>query len=181
VGNIINGSRRMSTLIQDLMAYAEATKYEEGPPPEVDSAQVVVDVVENLRGPIEEAGALVTTGELPTVAMHERRLVQILQNLISNALKYRGQTQPHVHISAEERDGWCTFSVTDNGIGIEAESAEHIFGLFKRLHGRDKYPGSGIGLAICQRVVEHYGGRIWLEKSAPGEGSTFCFAVPACP
>jgi light-regulated signal transduction histidine kinase (bacteriophytochrome) len=83
-----------------------------------------------------------------------------------------------VHISASRRDGWCILSVADNGIGIDPKFADSIFGLFKRLHSRDEYPGSGIGLAICQRIVERYGGRIWLEKSVLGEGSTFCFSVP---
>jgi len=116
---------------------------------------------------------------LPMVAVHESRLAQLFQNLISNAIKYRGKEAPRIHIAAHQRDGWCVFSVSDNGIGIEAQYAERIFGLFKRLHGRDEYPGSGIGLAICQRVVEQYGGRIWLEQSTPGEGSTFCFSVPS--
>jgi light-regulated signal transduction histidine kinase (bacteriophytochrome) len=135
-------------------------------------------VVESLRGPIEEAGATVIAGELPMVAMHKGRLAQVFQNLVSNAIKYRGTEAPRVHIAAEERDGWCIFSVADNGIGIAREFAEQIFGLFKRLHHQDEYPGSGIGLAICQRIVEQYGGRIWLEQSAPGRGSTFCFAIP---
>jgi light-regulated signal transduction histidine kinase (bacteriophytochrome) len=113
------------------------------------------------------------------VAIHEGRLAQLFQNLISNAIKYRSKEVPRVHVGADERDGWCVFSVADNGIGIEAQYAEQIFGLFKRLHGRDRYPGSGIGLAICQRVVEQYGGRIWLEQSTPGGGSTFCFALPS--
>jgi light-regulated signal transduction histidine kinase (bacteriophytochrome) len=132
-----------------------------------------------LRGPITEAAAQVTIAALPIVAIHETRLAQLFQNLISNAIKYRTKEVPRVHVTAVERDGWCVFSVADNGIGIESRFAEQIFGLFKRLHGRDQYPGSGIGLAICQRVVEQYGGRIWLEKSVPGGGSTFSFALPS--
>jgi len=111
--------------------------------------------------------------------MHECRLAQVFQNLIGNALKYRGKEVPCVQVNAGQRDGWIVFSVTDNGIGIEPQYADHIFGLFKRLHTRSEFPGSGIGLAICQRVVEHYGGRIWLDRSAIGGGSTFCFSVPA--
>ena len=177
--NILAGSNRMTILIEDLLAYTRATKYEEGPPPIVDSARVLATVLKSLHGTLEEAGATVTAAELPMVAIHESRLAQLFQNLISNATKYRSKEIPRVHIAAEERDGWCTFSVTDNGIGIERKFAEQIFGLFKRLHGRDEYPGSGIGLAICQRVVEQYGGRIWLEQSTPGGGSTFCFSLPA--
>jgi signal transduction histidine kinase len=111
--------------------------------------------------------------------MHQSRLAQVFQNLVSNAIKYRGEEAPRIHISADERDGWCVFSVVDNGIGIEPQFADQIFGLFKRLHGRDQYPGSGIGLAICERIVEQYGGRIWLDKSVPGQGSTFRFSIPA--
>ena len=111
--------------------------------------------------------------------MHETRLAQVFQNLIGNALKYRGKEAPCVHVSACERDGWTIFSVEDNGMGIEPEYASQIFGLFKRLHSGQKIPGSGLGLAICQRLVEHYGGRIWLDNSTPGSGSTFCFAIPA--
>ena len=102
-----------------------------------------------------------------------------IQNLISNALKYRDGAPPRVHVSADERDGWCIFCVVDNGIGIDMRFADQIFAIFKRLHGRGQYEGSGVGLAICQRIVEQYGGRIWLERSAPGEGSTFCFAIPS--
>jgi PAS domain S-box-containing protein len=181
LANILTGARRMGELIKDLLAYARATKYEEGLAPGVDSGRVLAGVLESLHGLIQEAGAIVTAGELPTVAIHESRLAQIFQNLIGNAIKYRSQEAPRVTIAATGRDGWCVFSVVDNGIGIELEYAERIFGLFKRLHGRDEYPGSGIGLAICQRVVEQYGGRIWLDQSAPGRGSTFCFSVPLCP
>jgi PAS domain S-box-containing protein len=179
LGNILAASKRMSALIEDLLAYTKATKYEEGPAPTIDSARTLAAVLENMWGAIEQSGATVTTGELPLVAIHEGRLAQLFQNLISNAIKYRGREVPRVHVGADERDGWCVFSVVDNGIGIEAQYAEQIFGLFKRLHGVDRYPGSGIGLAICQRVVEQYGGRIWLEQSTPGEGSTFRFALPS--
>jgi light-regulated signal transduction histidine kinase (bacteriophytochrome) len=176
--NIISAARRMSALIEDLHAYTVAMKHEEGPAPRVDSAQVLAGVLGSLQGSIEESGAVVTTAALPLVAIHAARLSQVFQNLISNAIKYRGKEAPRVHITAEERDSWCVFSVADNGIGIEPQYLEHIFGLFKRLHGREEYPGSGIGLAICQRVVEQYGGRIWVEQSAPGRGSTFCFSLP---
>jgi PAS domain S-box-containing protein len=179
LGNILAASNRMGALIQDLLAYTRATQYEEGPAPNVDSASILAKVLESLWGTLQETGATVTSTELPVVAIHEGRLAQLFQNLISNAIKYRSKEVPRVQVRADERDGWCVFSVVDNGIGIEAQYAERIFGLFKRLHGRDQYPGSGIGLAICQRVVEQYGGRIWLEQSTPGGGSTFCFALPS--
>jgi len=178
LSNIISAANRMNLLIQDLLAYSRSAKHEEGPLPRVDAAQIVSDVLESLRGPIEEVHATVTVGAMPTVSIHPGRLAQLFQNLISNAIKYRGREVPRVSITAEERDHWCVFSVVDNGIGIEAQFADQIFGLFKRLHNHDKYPGSGIGLAICQRIVEQYDGRIWLERSEPGRGSTFCFAIP---
>jgi len=178
---IVQGAKRMENLIRDILAYATATKYAEGPPPQVDSGKVLGTVLESLKGLIEQAHATITSGDLPVVSMHENRLAQLFQNLISNGLKYRGKEAPLVHISAIERDGWSVFSVVDNGIGMDPKFSELIFGLFKRLHSRSEYPGSGIGLAICQRIVEQYGGRIWLEHSVPGEGSTFCFTFPARP
>ncbi len=177
--SILHGSRAMSQLISDLLAYTTATRSAEGPAPLIDSAAVLQDVIRNLKSAIDSAGATVTSASLPSVAMHPVRLAQLFQNLIGNALKYRGADPPRVHVSAREQDGWTVFSVTDNGIGIEPEYASQIFGLFKRLHSRHDYPGSGLGLAICQRLVEHYGGRIWLDQSTPGGGSTFCFAIPA--
>ncbi len=176
--DIIAAARRMSAQIAQLHAYTDARKQQEGPAPRIDSAQVLAGVVASLQRSIEEARAVVTTTALPLVAIHAGRLSLVFQNLISNAIKYRNKEAPRVHITAEERDGWCVFSVADNGIGMESQYLEHIFGLFKRLHGREEYPGSGIGLAICQRVVEQYSGRIWVEQSTPGRGSTFCFSLP---
>ena len=178
LANILTAARRMGALIDDLLAYTRAARYEEGAVPRVEAERVLAEVLESLRGQIEAAGAIVTSGKLPAVAMHESRLAQLFQNLISNAIKYRSKEEPRVHVSADQRDGWCVFSVVDNGIGIEPQFAEQIFGLFKRLHGRDEYPGSGIGLAICQRVVEQYGGRIWLEQSTPERGSTLLLLHP---
>jgi light-regulated signal transduction histidine kinase (bacteriophytochrome) len=169
----------MSGLIADLLAYTRATKYEEGAPPRIESAQALASALESLRGAVQESGATVIAAELPAVAMHECRLAQLFQNLIGNAIKYRSKEAPCVRVTADQRDGWILFSVADNGIGIERQFAEQIFGLFRRLHPRSQFSGSGIGLAICRRVVEQYGGRVWLEQSAIGTGSTFCFSVPA--
>jgi len=179
LASILGSATRMTALIQDLLDYVKATKYAEGHPPSVDATVVLTGALQNLKGAIEEAGAKVTSAPLPIICIHPGRLAQVFQNLISNAIKYRGTGVPHVHISAEERDGWSVFSVVDNGIGIDAKFADQIFGLFKRLHSRQEYPGSGIGLAICQRIIEQYGGRIWLDKSVPGGGSTFCFSIPS--
>jgi signal transduction histidine kinase len=176
--SILEGARRMETLVRDLLAYTQAIRYADGPVPNIPAQKVFGEVMQTLRNRIEECAGTITAGELPEISMHEVHLTQLFQNLIGNALKYRRSEAPKVHISATQEDGWCVLSVTDNGIGIEPQFADQIFGLFKRLHTRDDYPGSGVGLAICQRIVEQYGGRIWLEKSVPGAGSTFSFAVP---
>jgi light-regulated signal transduction histidine kinase (bacteriophytochrome) len=144
----------------------------------VDAASVVAEVVDGLTGQIDNAGATVTVaGVLPSVGIHRSALAQLFQNLISNGIKYRSEAAPQVQVSAQTERGWCVFSVTDNGLGISEEYKEQIFAPFQRLHGKE-YPGNGIGLAICQRLVQQYGGRVWLEKSAAGEGSTFCFSAP---
>jgi light-regulated signal transduction histidine kinase (bacteriophytochrome) len=138
---------------------------------------VMVDTLANLESAIAESGAQVTYGALPPVMVYKVHLQQLFQNLIGNALKYRSEKSPVVHVAVERRDRQWLFSVTDNGIGIDAEYKERIFGLFKRLHTGDEYSGTGIGLAICQRIVERYGVRIWVE-SEPGKGSTFYFTLP---
>jgi PAS domain S-box-containing protein len=181
LATVITAAQRMENLIRDVLAYATATKYVDSTPLAVDANQVVKSVVQGLAMLIRDSGATITRDTLPVVSVHENRLAQIFQNLISNALKYRSNEPPQVAISAVERDGWWVFSVKDNGIGIDQQFAQQIFGLFKRLHRQDEYPGSGIGLAVCQRIVEQYGGRIWLDESVPGEGSTFCFTLPVGP
>jgi signal transduction histidine kinase len=175
---ILAAARRMNTLIDDLLLYSKATKFADGPIPSVDANGVLAEVLNGLSGQIQDAGATVTAAPLPSVRIHGSCLAQLFQNLISNSIKYRSDRAPMIHVSAQCADDWCVFSVADNGQGIESEFSQQIFGLFKRLHGQD-YPGSGIGLAICQRLVTQYGGRVWLEKSEPGAGSTFCFSVPA--
>jgi signal transduction histidine kinase len=174
---ILAAARRMNTLIDDLLLYSKATKLADGPIPSVDASSVLAEVLNGLSGQIQDAGATVTAAALPSVRIHESCLAQVFQNLISNSIKYRRDQAPLIHVSAHTADDWCAFSVADNGQGIESQFSQQIFGLFKRLHGQD-YPGTGIGLAICQRLVTQYGGRIWLEKSEPGSGSTFCFSVP---
>ena len=175
---ILDAAERMQTLVRDLLTYTQAVRNTDGPVPRIPAASVLNQVLETLRSRIEECDAEVICDDLPEVAMHVVHVNQIFQNLIGNALKYCGSRRPRVEISADRENGRVTFSVQDNGIGIETQYGEQIFGLFKRLHGRDEYPGSGVGLAICKRIVEQYGGRIWLEKSVPGAGSTFCFSIP---
>jgi len=179
---IKDGAGRMQALIEDLLSYTRATRQGEGPVPQLASSEVLDRVLQQLKPSIElNRARVVIDGPLPRVGIHEVHLTQLFQNLISNALKYRGAEDPYVHISANEREGWDVFSVSDNGLGIEPRFKDQIFGLFKRLHTRAEFPGSGIGLAICKRIVEQYGGRIWLDRSAPGQGSTFCFSFPVDP
>jgi PAS domain S-box-containing protein len=172
---ILNGSLRMEALLKDLLAYTQLGA-SEGPPHPVSCAAVMSQVILNLQASIEQHGAVITWNGLPTLQADEVRLVQLFQNLVSNAIKYRRHEPPRIQIDAKRRLVDWLFSVQDNGIGIKPEYAQQIFGIFKRLHG-NKYPGTGIGLAICQRIVESYGGRIWLD-SVPGEGSRFYFTFP---
>jgi light-regulated signal transduction histidine kinase (bacteriophytochrome) len=135
-------------------------------------------VLENLAGSISASAARITSDSLPTVPMHGAHLQQVFQNLIGNAIKYRSRERtPEIHVAAERQgEGW-TFTVTDNGIGIAPEYKETVFGLFKRLHSSEEYSGTGIGLAICQRIVDQYNGRIWVESEL-GRGSAFRFTIP---
>jgi light-regulated signal transduction histidine kinase (bacteriophytochrome) len=134
-------------------------------------------VLANCDAMIEENAATITCDELPTIHGNESHFLQLFQNLITNAIKYRSLTPPRVHVSAQAENGMWRIAVADNGVGIEPQYHEQIFGVFKRLHG-NTIPGTGIGLAICQRVVQRYGGRIWVESSAD-QGSTFYFTLPA--
>jgi chemotaxis family two-component system sensor kinase Cph1 len=133
--------------------------------------------VRNLQLAVEESNASVTHGPLPTVLADASQLTQLFQNLVGNAIKFRSEHPPEAHVQAEQREGEWLFSVRDNGIGIEQQYAERIFLIFQRLHTRDEYPGTGIGLAICQRIVERHGGRIWVESQL-GSGATFHFTIP---
>jgi len=126
---------------------------------------------------IEESGAVITQDPLPMVLGDEVQLIQLFQNLVANAIKFRGQEAPQIHVCAESREQEWVFAIKDNGIGIAPEHQERIFSIFQRLHHRSEYPGTGIGLAICKKIVERHGGRIWME-SQPGKGSTFYFSIP---
>jgi PAS domain S-box-containing protein len=171
------GATRMESLVQDLLAYTRVGKAEE-PAEQTDANEILGATLAGLNLAIAEAGALVTSDPLPTVPIRATHLQQLFQNLIGNAIKYRSpERTPAVHIGAELHNGYCLFTVSDNGIGIDPRYKEEIFGLFKRLHSNDKYSGTGIGLALCQRIVDRYRGRIWVE-SQPGKGSTFRFAIP---
>ena len=176
---INSGAIRMQNLIRALLEYSRATASSAAEPvAPVDSAAALRVALDNLNTAIQSTGASIQTLELPTVKAHEIALVQLFQNLISNAIKY-SKEHPLIQISAQRDAEFWKFSVADNGIGIDPHDQERIFHIFKRAHG-DEYPGSGIGLAICSRIVERYGGRIWVE-AAPGQGSTFYFSLPAAP
>lgn len=170
----VDGARRMQVLINDLLEYSRCGR-KEPTLAEMDCAAVVDQAIGNLQASIEERGAVIARGPLPTIVADRGQLVLVFQNLIGNAIKFCAG-QPRVQVSAEQRDDEWQFSVRDNGIGIAPEHAQRIFEIFKRLHGRGQYPGTGIGLAICKKLVERLGGRIWVE-STPGQGSTFCFTV----
>jgi light-regulated signal transduction histidine kinase (bacteriophytochrome) len=176
----MEGAHRMSSLVSDLLAYVQAAVLDHEPLAPVNAETVFEQVVASLAVAIGKSHARVTREALPAVAMKDVHLQQLMQNLIGNALKYRKDDErPCVHISAQLAENFWEFAVQDNGIGIAPQFHDKVFGIFKRLHGKNgKYPGTGIGLAICQRIVERYGGRIWLESKA-GEGATFRFTVPA--
>ncbi len=176
IGFAVDGATRMQALINDLLAYSRVGR--RGRAFEAtNTAEIVGRVTADLDVAIKEAGATITRGSLPVVMGDAVQLGQLFQNLISNAIKFRGERPPVVRISAERDGAAWRFSVQDNGIGIEPEYAKRIFVIFQRLHSRAEYPGTGIGLAICKKIVERHGGRIWVE-SRPGEGTTFFFTLP---
>jgi PAS domain S-box-containing protein len=172
----VDGANRMQRLINDLLAYSRV-QTRAGEPELVELSHVLGQARANLATAIEESGALVTNDGLPAVMADPAQLLSVLQNLIGNAVKFHGEEPPHVHVSARERDGEVEISVRDNGIGIRKEHQERIFLIFQRLHNRKEYPGTGIGLALCKRIVERHGGRIWVE-SEEGGGATFTFTLP---
>lgn len=174
---VVEAAQRMSVLINDLLSYSRVVNAESFPMRPVNIPGVVEGVLLNLMKAVKENGASVAYDELPTVLGDETQLIQLFQNLIGNAIKYRGADSPKIHISAEDMGERWLFSIRDNGIGIDPPYHDRIFGLFKRLHGRD-VPGTGLGLAICRKIVEKHHGRIWVE-SALGQGAVFRFTLPA--
>ena len=176
IGYAVDGANRMRQLIQDLLAYSRVNAEEESFEP--TSVEAIVDAaLRNVQGAIEESQAMVTRDPLSTVRGNEKQLLQLFQNLLSNALKFRGEQSPCVHVSAKRHDHEWLFSVRDNGIGIDPQYADRIFIVFQRLHTIAEYPGTGIGLAICKKIVERHGGRMWVESQL-GKGATFYFTIP---
>ena len=171
----VDGAKRMQTLLHDLLEYSRVGT--RGKPFSlVNCEHIVEQTMANLKIAIEECGASVSYDVLPTIMGDEGQLGQLFQNLIGNAIKFRGEEAPEVHIAAQRRNNMVTFSVKDNGIGIDPQHSQNIFEIFRRLHTRDEYPGTGMGLAICKKIVERHGGHISVQ-SQPGQGSTFYFSV----
>ena len=173
----VDGCNRMQRLIQDLLAYSRAGASGKALR-EISGDDALNGALANLRTTIEQSGAVVTHDPLPALRTDDTQLAQVFQNLVGNAIKYRSAEVPHIHVSATKNDGheW-RFSVRDNGLGIDPQYFGRIFVLFQRLHRREEFEGTGIGLAVCKKILERLGGRIWVE-SQPGMGSTFYFALP---
>ncbi|HEY6346682.1 MAG TPA: ATP-binding protein [Bryobacteraceae bacterium] len=176
-GFITEGTERMEKLLSDLLTYIQLAQIEKESAAPVDLNDALEEALNNLRTAMEESGATVSGNALPMIPGQQVHFVELFQNLIGNAIKYRGTAPPRIIISAKKSDGEWRVAVADNGMGIDAEDHQTIFGVFKRLHGRE-IPGTGIGLAMCQRIVERYGGRIWVESKI-GAGATFYFTLPA--
>ena len=172
----VDGATRMQVLIDDLLAYARISTTSI-PLVRTDCMVIVDNALANLEIAIRESGSVITCDVLPEVVVDASQLAQVFQNLIGNAIKFRGEAPLQIHISARRQDGDWLFSIQDNGIGIEPEFRERIFVIFQRLHRREDYSGTGIGLAICKKIIEGYGGHIWVESEA-GVGSNFMFTLP---
>jgi light-regulated signal transduction histidine kinase (bacteriophytochrome) len=176
IGFAVDGAKRMQALINDLLTYSRVGS--ETIPLEPTDCNKVLDVaMESLRLAIADSGASIQRGDLPVVMGDAAQLTPLFQNLLANAIKFRSEQPLRIGVSAEPDGAFCRFSVQDNGIGIEPEYFDRIFVMFQRLHSRSAYAGTGIGLAICKKIVERHGGRIWVE-SEPGRGAIFKFTLP---
>jgi light-regulated signal transduction histidine kinase (bacteriophytochrome) len=177
MGLALEGTKRMQALINALLNYSRLGKVQK-PFELVDCQQVYQTALTNLKVAIDESGAVLTAEPLPTVRGDAVQLVQLFQNLLANAIKFRGKALPRIHVAASQGDQEWHFTIKDNGIGIDPRSIGRLFVLFQRLQTRNEYPGSGIGLAASKKIVEQHGGRIWVESEL-GKGSTFHFTVPS--
>jgi light-regulated signal transduction histidine kinase (bacteriophytochrome) len=172
----VSGAIRMQTLINDLLAYSRVGTRDQPLEP-TDSHSALGEAIRNLAALIKENGAIITNDDLPAVRADTSQLALVFQNLLANAIKFRGKDLPRIHVSVQDHGREWVFAVKDNGIGIEPQHAGRVFVIFQRLHTREEYPGTGIGLAVCKKIVERYGGKIWFE-SEPGNGTTFFFTAP---
>jgi light-regulated signal transduction histidine kinase (bacteriophytochrome) len=177
IGYAVDGANRMQRLINDVLAYSRVTTQGHGFEP-VDCHALLEEMLDELRFIVHESRAVVTHDVRLTVMADRGQLGQVFQNLIGNAIKFRGQEPPWIHISAKLKDAEWQFAIRDNGIGIDPQYADRIFIVFQRLHTLGEYPGTGIGLSICKKIIERHGGRIWME-SRLGKGTTFYFTLPA--
>lgn len=177
IGYTLQGALRLESLLKSLRTYIEVSTTDLEAAEELESGEVLEKTLSGLEVAIHDSGATIHRNSLPRVRMREFELDQVFQNLIGNAIRYRSGAPPCVTVAARPGEGEWLFSVQDNGMGIEPQFSEQIFGIFKRLHSKAEYPGTGMGLAICRRIIERAGGRIWVE-SEPGRGSTFYFTVP---
>lgn len=173
---MVDGASRMHALLEDLLKYSRASNFDNIPRQLVDCNSVLTKTLANLEMALQEGGASIASEVLPIVTAHETHMIQLFQNLISNAIRYRSARPLEIKINAVRQENDWLFSVADNGIGIDPKFSDQIFLLFRRLHGVE-YSGTGIGLALCQRVVQHYGGRIWVESEVD-RGATFYFTLP---
>jgi len=176
IGFAVDGANRMQTLINDLLTYSRVGTRGKPLTP-TDCETLIEQTLSNLEVSIDDSGAVVTHDPLPTVMADGSQLAHVFQNLIGNAIKFKGEEPPRIHIAAEQKGDEWLFSVADNGIGISLEFFDRIFVIFQRLHGREEYTGTGIGLSVCKKIVDRHGGRMWVE-SEPGQGSTFYFTIP---
>jgi light-regulated signal transduction histidine kinase (bacteriophytochrome) len=177
MNEVVQAADHMHALIRDLLTYAKTVNAEEIPATLVDTRKALEWALNNLQVSIQESGVTIETGEMPVVTADQVAVVQLFQNLISNAIKYRGSKNPWIRIGAKPAGNEYVFTVADNGIGIAPQYHKHIFELFKRLHTRNHFPGTGIGLTLCKKIVEKRGGKIWVE-SQEGQGSSFHFTLP---
>jgi light-regulated signal transduction histidine kinase (bacteriophytochrome) len=175
----VDGAARMQVLINDLLEFSRVNTRAEEPEP-TDCEFVLNQALSNLNLYITENKATVSYGSLPKVMADSTQLGQVFQNLIINGIKFHSEEAPKIHLSAEKNASEWVFSVQDNGIGIDPQYSEKIFEVFKRLHNKEEYPGTGIGLAVCKKIVERHGGRMWVESEL-GKGSTFYFTLPVNP
>ena len=174
---IVDGAARMQRLIDDILIFSRVTT-RASPFEAVEMEQILQDAMVNLKGSIQDSGAVVTRATLPLVHVDPSQMVQVMQNLVGNAIKFHREGQPpKVHVSASREGTEWVFSVKDNGIGIDPELFGRLFNLFQRLHPQNKYPGTGVGLAVTKKIIERHGGRVWIE-SQPDRGSTFYFTIP---